>query len=361
MPESRCWKVAIVGAGIGAEHAAAYAKLPQRFHLHSICDLDTDRAKALLEQAPDAAVTASLDAVLADPDIDLVDICLPPHLHFDACQSALEAGKDVICEKPLVTSLADADRLIAIAVATGKHVFPVFQYRYGPGSTKLKALIDAGLAGKAYTASLETHWHRDRAYYDVPWRGTWAGEQGGAILTHAIHSHDWLSFILGPVTSVYARLATRVNLIETEDCAALAIEMENGALATSSITLGAANDTSRLRFCFGGLTAESGLSPYAPATDDWTFIATDPQRQKDIDDVARGATLSAEAVPLGYHGFFVDVADALEGTKASAVSLHDARRSLEFVTAVYASSREHCPVTLPIADNHTLYKGWLPR
>ena len=66
--------------------------------------------------------------------------------------------------------------------------------------------------------------------------------------------------ILGPVSNLFAKLTTRVNDIEVEDCAALSIEMENGTLVTSSITLGAANDTSRLRFCFEGLTAESGAN-----------------------------------------------------------------------------------------------------
>ncbi|MHA1552888.1 MAG: Gfo/Idh/MocA family protein, partial [Alphaproteobacteria bacterium] len=61
----------------------------------------------------------------------------------------------------------------------------------------MRALRDPGLAGKPFVGTLETHWNRDVAYYDVDWRGTWAGEQGGAVLGHAIHIHDWLSFALG--------------------------------------------------------------------------------------------------------------------------------------------------------------------
>ena len=94
--------------------------------------------------------------------------------------------------------------------------------------------------------------------------------------------------ILGPVSNIFAKLSTRVNDIEVEDCAALSIEMENGALVTSSITLGAANDTSRLRFCFDGLTAESGASPdkpYSPADDEWHFLPRSPVTQAQIDEV----------------------------------------------------------------------------
>ena len=91
----------------------------------------------------------------------------------------------------------------------------------------------------------------------MPWRGRKATELGGAIISHAIHAHDMLTFTLGPVRRVFARLATRVNPIETEDCAAIAFEMVSGALVTSSVTLGAAEELSKFRFCFASLTAES--------------------------------------------------------------------------------------------------------
>lgn len=355
-------RVAIVGAGIGAEHAQAYLQLSNRYRVHTICDIDSARAEQLAAGVPGARVSQSFDEAILNPDIDLIDICLPPHMHFDFCVAALEAGKDVVCEKPLVASLAEADRLIAVVEKTSRHLFPVFQYRYGPGATRLQALLDSDLAGKAYTATLETHWDRDAAYYEPEWRGTWQGEQGGAILTHAIHSHDWLSQVMGPVKSVFARLATRVNAIEVEDCAAFSIEMQNGALATSSVTLGAAGNSSRLRFCFEGLTAESGLSPYAPASDDWTFTARDPKRQCDVDavvsDVINPGNANAEFT--GYPGFFSAVADVLDGHGARAVSVSDARRSLEFVTAAYASMRNGQPVSLPLTETHALYRGWMP-
>ena len=94
---------------------------------------------------------------------------------------ALAAGKHVVCEKPLVSSLRDADALIAAATSAGRILTPVFQYRYGPQVAKLRALVDAGFAGKPLVASIETHWRRDADYYDNPWRGTWKGEQGGAV------------------------------------------------------------------------------------------------------------------------------------------------------------------------------------
>ncbi len=349
-------RVGIVGAGIGAEHFQAYLALADRFEVRYMCDLDDARAAQAVSGRKAVTITRSLDQILADPDIDLMDVCLPPHLHLSACSAALQAGKDVICEKPLVASLAEADQLADLMQQTGRQVFPVFQYRYGAGAAKLQKLMAAGLAGTPLVGSLETHWNRDKAYYAVDWRGSWAGERGGAILGHAIHIHDWLSFAFGEIDSVFAYLATRVNEIEVEDCASLSIRMRSGALITSSVTLGAATDTSRLRFCFSGLTAESGLEPYKLADSDWQFIARAPQQQAEIESVLADLT-----PPLsGFQGLFAAIYDHLVSGQGDIVSFADGRRSIEFVTAVYRSAREGKQIHLPLNVDDPLYHSWLP-
>lgn len=349
-------RTAIIGAGIGAKHLDGYRQLPDLFAVKVICDLDEQKAQALAGLDGSIAITSHFDGVLADPSIDLIDICLPPHLHFSAVKAALAAGKHVICEKPLVRCLADADALIEVADLAGKQVFPVFQYRYGSGFDQLRALMDAGLCGKAYAASLETHWDRDAAYYSVPWRGSWAGESGGAVLGHAIHNHDLLSFVLGPVASLSAMVATRVNAIEVEDCAAISLQMESGALATSSISLGAGDNTTRLRFLFEGLTATSGTEPYAPGEDSWTFTARAPTLQSDIDAVLAKVPVQKS----GFAGFFQAVAASLDGMAGHEVTLADGRRSIELVTAVYLAARTGQRVVLPLGRDCALYAGWQP-
>lgn len=347
--------VAIIGAGIGAKHLDAYRSLSEHFTVMVICDLNRDRAHAVADPHG-IPIETDFTRVLADPVIDLVDICLPPHLHLPACLAALDAGKTVLCEKPLVTSLADADRLAAKMRETGVQVFPVFQYRFGLGMRQLRALMDAGLAGRCFAGSLETHWNRDSEYYAVDWRGTWAGEQGGALLGHAIHAHDLITAILGPVARVYAETATRVNDIETEDCAALTLKMTSGAVVTSSVTLGAANDTSRLRLMFEGFTVESDHAPYTPAAKAWTFTARAPCRQDQLE-----AVLSDVSDPKAdFAGLLAALADHLNGQPSAAVSFEDGRRSLELVTAAYHSARSGLPVDLPLYPDHPLYAGWQP-
>ncbi|MEX0969392.1 MAG: Gfo/Idh/MocA family oxidoreductase [Paracoccaceae bacterium] len=348
--------VAIIGAGIGAQHLAGYRALPARFKVAALCDLDLERAAQATGNAPDIRLTDDLASVLADDTIELIDICLPPHLHFPTIMQALEAGKHVVCEKPVTRALAELDKVEAAAKASGKQVFPVFQYRYGPALDQLAALQKAGLCGKAYTASIETHWNRDSAYYSVPWRGTWAGEAGGALLGHAIHAHDILCHVLGPVAEVFAFTDTRVNPIETEDCAAVAFRMQSGALVTSSVTLGAGNDTTRLRFCFEGLTAQSGSAPYTPAEAAWRFIARNPAMQPQIDAVVA----AVPAGPVGFTGYLDAIATALSGRGDSHVSLGAGRRSIELVSAIYSAARNNAPVQLPLGKGAEFYETWLP-
>lgn len=347
--------VAIIGAGIGREHLTAYLTLPEKFKVTTVCDLNRERAHDIA--APHGIhCKTELLTVLADDTIDIIDICLPPHLHLEACLAALDTGKTVICEKPLVTSLRDADTLAAKLKDSAGDLFPVFQYRYGLGMAQLSALIDAGLAGRCFAGSLETHWDRDADYYAIDWRGTWAGEQGGALLGHAIHSHDLLTAILGPIERISAEVATRVNEVEVEDCAALALKMKNGAVISSSVTLGAATNTSRVRLMFEGFTVESDHAPYAPAAQAWTFTARAPTTQDQINAALADVTCAA----FGFSGLLTAISDHLDGQPAKPVSFEDGRHALECVTAAYHAARTHQAVPLPIPADHPLYAGWMP-
>ena len=136
--------------------------------------------------------------------------------------------------------------------------------------------------------------------------------------------------------------------------------MENGALVTSSVTLGAANNTSRLKFCFEGLTAESAASPdkpYNPADDEWSFLAREPITQNQIDNVL----FKIKKTKSWYFGMFSEIANKLDGKNSDEVTLLDARKSLEFVTAVYNSSRLGKNISLPINKDNPLYNSWLPK
>src|SRR6185436_19164175 len=117
---------------------------------------------------------------------------------------------------------------IAAEKTARTRIMPIFQYRYGNGLQKAKRIVEAGLAGKPYLATVETAWKRGAAYYAVPWRGRFETELGGVLVTHVIHSHDIMTYLMGPVASVFCRTTTRINPIEVEDCAVASLQMQSG-------------------------------------------------------------------------------------------------------------------------------------
>ena len=346
--------VAVVGGGIGTQHMDGFVKLPDQFELVAFCDIDAEKARDVAGRYGIGAALTSYEEVLARDDVDIVDLCTPSHLHFAQTRAALEAGKHVICEKPLGGSLAEVDELAAVAERTGRHVSPIFQYRFGNGYRRLLHLRDKDLPGKTYLAVVETHWRRGAKYYAAPWRGRLATELGGTLVTHAIHVHDMLTHALGPVRSVHARTATRVNPIETEDCAVVSLEMADGALAALSVTMGAASEHSRLRFYFEKVTVESNHEAYRPHLEPWRFETSDAAAQAEVE------TGLADFVPTLEHfeGHFDRLHAALTRGAPPPVTIADSRASIELLTAAYYSARTGEAVPLPIGLDHPYYHGW---
>ena len=350
-------RVGVVGVGIGRSHVRGYQAVPERFEVLALCDIDADRARPIAEEHGIPRLVTDMAELCRMDDLDLIDICTPPHLHFEQVQQVLAAGKHAICEKPLVSSLREVDELARAEAASGRRIMPVFQYRFGHGLQKLKFLIAQGLAGKAYLSTVETAWRRRAEYYAVPWRGKWATERGGALLSHAIHAHDMLCYVLGPPARMFAYTTTRVNPIEVEDCASVALEMADGSLASLGVTLGSAAEITRHRFSFSGLVAESNTRPYTNSGDPWTFVGDTPELTEQIE-----STLADfRPLPEHYAGQFYRFYEAVRCGGDMPVTLADARVSLELITAMYYSAETGSSVSLPIGADHPRYASWLPQ
>lgn len=347
-------RVAVVGVGIGRAHLEAYSSLAEHYTVAAICDRDPDRARPVAEAFGVQRLITDFDELCKLDDVDVIDICTPSSLHTPQAIKALGAGKHVVCEKPIGGSLKDVDALIAAEAASGKRLMPIFQYRFGHGAQKLKRLIERGVTGPSYAVTIETHWRRGPDYYAVPWRGRKATELGGVALTHAIHAHDLLVYLTGPLRSVSARIATRVNAIETEDCVAAAVELSDGGLGTLSVTVGSMHEISRHRFCFTNLTAESQTAPYTNTADPWTFTAANP----DIGASIEAVLSDFEPQPEGFTGQFLRFACALETDGPLPVTLAEARATVELTTALYHSARTGCAQDLPLSADHPSYAGW---
>ena len=348
--------VGVVGVGIGRQHIEAFQALPERFQVAAICDLQATKVQEIATAYHIPRIVTDFTALCQHDDLDVIDICTPSYLHFAQIRQALEAGKYVICEKPVAGSLCEVDELIAFEVQSGKRVMPIFQYRFGHGVQKLKFLIQEDLAGQAYLTTVETAWRRRAAYYAAPWRGKWETELGGALVTLAIHAHDVLYYVLGPVKSVFARTATKVNPIQTEDCVSASLEMADGSLASLAVTTGSVAEISRHRFCFSGLTAESNTEPYKNTSNPWTFTGDSPELIKRIEEALARFT----PLPEGFVGQFYRFHEALQSHTELPVTLADARAALELITAIYFSAQTGQSINLPISSGHPKYSGWRP-
>ncbi|GAC1643086.1 MAG: Gfo/Idh/MocA family oxidoreductase [Herpetosiphon sp.] len=349
-------RVGVVGCGAGQQHVVAFGQLPDQWEVMAICDLDLAKARTVAHTHNIPRVATDITELCRMDDLDVISICTPPHLHGHHIQQVLSAGKHAICEKPLVGSLREIDDLLRAEHASGKRVMPIFQYRFGHGLQKLKLLVDQGIAGRAYVATVETAWRRRAEYYAVPWRGHWQSELGGTLVSHAIHAHDMLQYTLGPIKHVFARTATRVNHIEVEDCASVSLEMMDGSLASLSVTLGSVPEITRHRFCFAGFTAESNTQPYTNSHDPWIFTPDSPEMAERI------ASTLAHFIPLPerYTGQFYRFHTAMQTGGELPVTLRAARASLELITAMYHSSFVGQNVTLPIEPGHPRYNSWQP-
>ena len=346
--------VAVVGCGIGRTHIAGYRAHPDKFKVLALCDVDAARLAAVGDEFSVARRTRSIDDALRMADVDIFDICTPPGLHVAQTLAALSAGKEVVCEKPIAGSLAEIDRIIAAEREAAGRVLPVFQYRFGNGLQKAKRILQLGLAGRPYLATVETAWKRTPEYYATPWRGRRETELGGVLLTHAIHSHDLLTYLMGPVASVFARTATRVNPVEVEDCAVASLTMQSGALISLAATLGSQKEISRLRLCFENVTFESSHAPYSPGDDPWQIIPASPAVTERIANALAGQHFG----PSGFEGLLGMYHTALTTGGVLPVTLADARQSTELVTALYHSAATGTVVNLPIAPDHPRYDGW---
>lgn len=353
--------VAIVGCGwVSDWHVRdGLAHLPDLFRVAACCDTDPEKLKSFADRYNVPDRYTSYADVLAAKDIDVIVLCTPPGFHYQMVKDALAADKQVVCEKPFTSSLALADSIKELEARSKGRVMPIFQYRFGDGIAKVRHVIQSGLAGVHYVSSIETSKRRGSDYYSVPWRGKFATELGGALVTQAIHTHDLLFWLVGPAAAVMAFKATRVNPIEVEDCAVASLQMADGSLASLSTTLGSARQVTRLRLCFQHVTFEKQCfddDSARPGNDPWVVIPRNPEMGEVIErkmaEVAPATAWFVRQYEL-YH-------DAVLNNRPFPVTLDDARASLELITALYHSNDTGQAVQLPIGPGHPRYHGWAP-
>ena len=337
-------RAVIVGTGAIADfHAEAIAAYPAA-ELVGALDVDPARALAFAEKWSIEHTFSSFDALIAahqdGGDFDVVHICTPPGVHAEQTIAALEAGMHVVVEKPPALSLEQLDAMTDAAERTGRRLAVVFQQRTGTAAAHVRDLLDRGALGRPLVATCQTLWYRDPAYFDVPWRGTWASEGGGPTLGHGIHQLDLLAWLLGEWSSVHGQLWRLARDVETEDVSTAVVTFRSGVVASVITSLLSPREVSSIRIDTE-LATVTVDHLYGHGHDNWRITPAPGV------DSALVATwdFPAHEEASGHEPLVREVYDALLGGGELPRIVEEPSRSFEIVTAVYSSAASGAVVT----------------
>lgn len=338
-------RFALVGCGrISPNHLGAIEKHSQDAELVAVCDSNPD---ALASAVQKTGVKGYLDLaeMLRESNADVVTVCTPSGLHPEHTIMAAEAGKHVICEKPMAVRFEDGKRMVQACEHAGVSLFVVKQNRRNATLELLKKAIDEGRFGRIYMVSVNVFWTRPQSYYDqAPWRGT-RELDGGAFMNQASHYVDLLTWLIGPIDSIQAFTGTLARKIEMEDTGVAAIRWRNGAMGTmnvtmltypknfeGSITILGENGTVRV----GGVAVNE--------IQHWEFKDPHP-------DDERIRSASYETTSVYGHGhplYYENVIRTLQGKTKAQTDGHEGLKSLQTLIGIYLSARDGRAVQLPL-------------
>jgi predicted dehydrogenase len=340
-------RLAIVGLGMAVTpHARALLDLAERVEVAAAFSPSEARRRAFSERFP-FPLAESLEAILAHPGIEAVLILTPPNTHLDLVRRAVAAGKHVLLEKPLETTMERSLALVETCRAGGKKLGVVLQHRYRPAARRLRDIVRTGDLGRLVAASAAMRLWRPQSYYDQPGRGTLARDGGGVLLTQGIHTLDLLLSIAGPVDEVFAYAATTpVHRMETEDLVAASVRFHNGALGTIEATTAAFPGFPERIEIAGEKGSAIVLGTELQAA--WSDGRSETIRS---DATAGGTGADPMAFPHDYHrDLIADFLDALDEGREPAVNGEEALNVHRLIEALLASGRDRRPVRIPAPE-----------
>jgi len=194
-------RAGVVGLGLGAAHAQAYASHSQ-VTLVAVCDENAERLANVVSAFPSVKAYTGLHDMLERERLDLVSICTPDWLHADMCIAALQAGAHVICTKPVTTNIDDARRLIAAADATRRSLMVAHDRRFAPRYRAIKDVLEQGLLGTLFYIELDYFDHKERQFAKTPWYRS-AEHPRAAILGTGSHAVDLMRWFGGEVEEAW--------------------------------------------------------------------------------------------------------------------------------------------------------------
>ena len=354
----------IVGCGrISKNHIKSICLLNHEYELVAICDNQKERianVEIFIEESSDCKEKnlkplkfydyTTLLKALKDGEIriDLIILATPSGLHANQTIEAAKLGVHVCTEKPMATNWKDGVLMNKVCKQNSVELFVVKQNRFNSTLKLLKNQIQRGRFGRIALVTVNVFWQRPQTYYDQDaWRGTWQLD-GGALMNQASHYVDLLDWLIGPLESLSASIATIGRDIEAEDTAAMQLKWANGALGTMAVTMLAypKNLEGSITILGDSGTVKIGGTA-VNKIEKWKFS----EPHEDDDKVESASYETTNVYGFGHKFYYENIVEVLRGKSQAVCNGDDGLRSLEILSAAYFSAKNKKIVKFPYEEN----------
>jgi predicted dehydrogenase len=340
--------VGLIGAGQVARVHLAALKDSETVCVVGLFDADRARAEQRVAEYGQGRVYDSWEQMISAPEVDVIGVLLPHDLHRQFTIDALEAGKHVVCEKPLAADLAECDLMIDAARRTGRRLFPVQNRLYNHAYEKMGELVRQNAIGTIFLAQT-TGFEGPNTVGVRPWLAT-ERRGGGVLMAQAVHPAYSLRWFLGDVKQVSCVFGDRKIVdMAAEDTAIATLKFESGVVAEMTATFGLRRGPFdhaimlfgdegylELRSRPGDQSRPQSLRVISPA-----LYGDDDTHEVDVPPVKDGST--------HFGRMWEDYCQAIETGQAARVADLDGRKAVEIVLAAHRSNELGQAVTLPMA------------
>jgi predicted dehydrogenase len=357
-------KYALIGCGrISPNHVAA--ALENNLEIVALCDIEESKIEETIRKFNlSGKVKKYLDykKMLEIEKPTLVAICTESGKHGEIALGCIEAGSNLIIEKPIALSLEEADQIIKKAKEKNVKVSACHQNRFNKSIQKIREAMEEGRLGRLFHGAAHIRWNRGEDYYkQAPWRGTWE-QDGGALMNQCIHNIDLLRWMMGNDIIEVVGMTDNLNhsFINAEDLGIAIVRFANGSygLIEGTTNIYPTNLEETL-YIFGekGTIKAGGKS--VNIIEEWCL--TD-----ELDEPNQIKEKYQEDPPsvygFGHKPLYTDVIDAIKNDREPYVTAADGRRALELVLAIYKSAAEGKSVKFPMEKGSTIdFKGRFDR
>lgn len=356
-------KTALVGLGkVSDFHAKAFVNLDSS-EFTAVCSRNNEKAQNFAKKYGVKAYT-DIEEMIEKEKIDVLSICTPHPNHADYAVKAASLGCNILIEKPLASSLADCDRIIAVGDKNNVLIGTIVQRRFYKPCMRIKKAIESGKIGKPIIGMVTMMGFRDKHYYDSdPWRGTWEHEGGGVLVNQAAHQLDLLQWYMdSEIDEVYGVWENfNHDYIEVDDSAVATIKYKNGALASivvsnsqnpalfGKVHIFGDNGASVGVQTDGGAMFIAGMSEIkeAPYNDIWT-IKGEEDKLEEMKIADEKEFFSVDSMFYYHEQQIKDFLEAVLNNRRPLVDAMDGRKTVELFSAIYQSTKEKKAIKFPI-------------